>query len=475
MMKTMAQRTTYRVFGKDLYSPDVLAGDPLSKIPRATLLVVDDAAGVTKLIDDGYDLSVCPFLKDAVYGVGKGGAAVLLVFSDKTLIHASMTVYNGTACVDRAAIKAAPSGAGYIGPCYTDPAQRGRGIYPYVLGKACAFLRSKGKRTAVISTKETNSASVKGILKAGFDPIASVDCSRFLFWKTYRSVPVPTGNRGAADAKTPRDSNAVAARYRNESLVRHWQVDETPESFSRLLHHLESRTRIRAYFEDAMRSLGLDGARFPDGVVAADIGAGVCWTSGIMARHPNVRTVYAVDPSANRLAHGRFVARHFGVEDKVRIVQGTFAEPNVPEKVDVVVLCGSLHHCFDGQMGQLFSNIQRLLKPGGSVLIACEHYVTPLWIAKKFLSYARHFSRRAELYYYPLSKLRSPEPFGGEHWRTRGELERIFAANGFDARFRVHPGDMCRDKPTVYHRIGWRYYHAILTPRVAAGTGGAVR
>ena len=256
--------------------------------------------------------------------------------------------------------------------------------------------------------------------------------------------------------------NQYAPRFKNENLAIHWQVDETKESFDRLLYHLEVRSNFRPYFEEALEHLDLNNDRYRDGIVVADIGAGVCWTSALLAKHPKARLVYAVDPSDNRLNHARFVIKHFGVEDKVKIINGTFLEPNVPEKVDMILLCGSLHHCLDGQLPGLFSNMRRLLKSNGRVLIANEHYVNWIWSLKRLLNYLRHFYNWPELFYYSLGKLRAPHPLDGEHWRIRKELKKIFKDYGFSAQFFIHDGDLCKDKPTLYHRMGWRYYHAIL-------------
>lgn len=253
-----------------------------------------------------------------------------------------------------------------------------------------------------------------------------------------------------------------ASRFKDEDLAPHWQVDDTKESFERLLRHLEKKTRIKPYFEEALRHLDIDSVNFPAGAVVIDMGAGISWTSGMLACYDKVKRVYAVDPSENRLRHAQSVVRHFGVEDKVKIVVGTFLEPNVSEKADLFIMCASIHHCYDHQLEGLFKNVKHLLRPGGMVLLTNEHYVNWFWIFKRVLSYIRHFKNRSKLHYYPLRNLRAPHPFGGEHWRTRGELEKIFADNGFMARFFVHDDDMGMDKPTPYHRAGWRYYHAIL-------------
>lgn len=254
------------------------------------------------------------------------------------------------------------------------------------------------------------------------------------------------------------NNTAISKHFMDEKLKIHWQVDQTPESFRRLLYHLEVKTSVRPCFEEAVNRLWLDGRK--DAVVA-DIGSGTCWTSAIIAKHDNIRLVYAVEPSLNRLKCASFVIRHFGVEKKVMLVSGTFLNPNVPEKVDYVVLCSSLHHCYDRDMAGLFLNIKNMLKPGGAVLVANEHYIDWLWILKRVLSYAKHYAKRSKLYYYPIKKLRQPDP-SGNHWRTKRQLMSIFESNGFIPEFHFHEGDMSKDKPTFLGTLGWHYYNAIL-------------
>lgn len=255
----------------------------------------------------------------------------------------------------------------------------------------------------------------------------------------------------------------ISTKFLNEDLGIHWQVDESKESFERLLYHLEVKTNEKPFFEEALRHLNLDDDSFTKGLVAADIGAGVCWPSAILATHPKVRLVYAVEPSVNRLKHAHFVIKHFGIESKIKIIRGTFLEPNIPEKVDLILLCGSLHHCYDEDLTELFLNMKRLLKSDGTILITNEHYIDWIWVFKRLLSYAKHFTDRTKLYFYPLNKLRAPDPIGGNHWRFRKELEAVLKEHGFAVRFFMHNGYLLhRDKPMIYQRMGWHFYHAIL-------------
>lgn len=255
----------------------------------------------------------------------------------------------------------------------------------------------------------------------------------------------------------------VAPRYNNESLPIHWQVDATRKSLDRLFRHLDVVTNIKPYFDEALARLNLDDDRFATGLVITDIGAGICWTSAILAKHPKVKRVYAVDPSINRLKHARFVAKHFGVSDKLKIQEGSFLEPNIPEKVDLVLLSGSLHHCRNEEIPGLFLNIRQLLKPGGEILITGEHYMGRIWVLKRLLRYFYRFRNRSTLGY-SIGNLRAPGPFSGDHWRARKELEKMFKVNGFKARFFVHKGLASKNEFSFYRKLGWNCYYAILQP-----------
>jgi protein-L-isoaspartate O-methyltransferase len=255
----------------------------------------------------------------------------------------------------------------------------------------------------------------------------------------------------------------VPERFIDEELADHWRVDETPESFAGLCNQLENKTNFRPFFETAFRDPAL--ADLPDGALVADIGAGVCWTSALMALDPRVRKVYAVEPSAARRASAPHIAAHFGVvPDKVVVLDGTFQDPKIPEPVDLVLMSGSFHHCSDETMPGLFDNVRAMLRPGGRVLVANEHYVGPLWAFRRLLSWGKNLLLRGRWMYYWPGNLHAPDPFDNEHWRRRAEVERIFARAGFTARITPVPGDLCKDKPTWFDRLGWTYYYAVLTP-----------
>jgi len=71
----------------------------------------------------------------------------------------------------------------HIGPCYTAPSHRGRGIYRKVLRGICADRRETNSR-AYMMVHEDNLPSIRGIEAAGFRHIGSVERTALL--KVYR-------------------------------------------------------------------------------------------------------------------------------------------------------------------------------------------------------------------------------------------------------------------------------------------------
>lgn len=101
-----------------------------------------------------------------------GKAQICYVQSGNDIIHTSYVI---PACakfpfMDRNDLE--------IGPCYTYPAFRGKGIYPKVLSEIC---RRRGNDTSsfYMIVDETNLPSIRGIEKAGFVRCGSVQKSKF--------------------------------------------------------------------------------------------------------------------------------------------------------------------------------------------------------------------------------------------------------------------------------------------------------
>ena len=60
----------------------------------------------------------------------------------------------------------------YVGDCFTLDAKRGRGIYPCGLAALGRSLRVEGKRRLYLFVERENLASIRSVLKTGFEPVA---------------------------------------------------------------------------------------------------------------------------------------------------------------------------------------------------------------------------------------------------------------------------------------------------------------
>ncbi|MFH1618105.1 MAG: class I SAM-dependent methyltransferase [Candidatus Margulisiibacteriota bacterium] len=252
----------------------------------------------------------------------------------------------------------------------------------------------------------------------------------------------------------------VAERFVKEKLADHWKVDGSSESFALLLEHIEKTANFRSFFEEALNTafIELDSLKKKDNLVVYDVGSGVSWTSAIMARYNRIKHLYAVDPSEERLKHAKYIMRHFQVpEGKADLITGTFSKFPAPEKADMIVYAASFHHCYDSGLQSLFSRAKEILAPGGIILITNEHYVNRFFIMKRIFE-----ALKGKHLFSDLRNIRAPHPFDGEHWRTRGEINDIFAQNEFRFNIHVHTGDLCKDKKNLISKLAFKYYYAIL-------------
>ena len=69
-----------------------------------------------------------------------------------------------------------------IGNCVTDNAYRGQSIYPKMIYRIATEQLKNGKNEVFIIVNADNTASIRGIEKAGFEMYASVKAKRFLMF-----------------------------------------------------------------------------------------------------------------------------------------------------------------------------------------------------------------------------------------------------------------------------------------------------
>lgn len=107
-----------------------------------------------------------------------------------------------------------------------------------------------------------------------------------------------------------------------------------------------------------------------------DVGAGVCWSSAIVANIGSVEQVTAIDYSEHRLnSIAPIVLEQFGTNpSKVRGIKGDFLDyPFKENSFDVILFCQSLYMFPD--LSSTLNKVFSLLKPKGHLIVACERIV----------------------------------------------------------------------------------------------------
>lgn len=136
-------------------------------------------------------------------------------------------------------------------------------------------------------------------------------------------------------------------------------------------HHFDPAESAKL-FDDPAR----DAWQMPDRVIAAlglrpgqivaDIGSGTGYFSVRLARSATTPKVYGADiePEMVKYLRGRACKEGLG---NVFSVQASADSPNLPERVDLVLIVDTYHHIGDRET--YFRKLQRSLRPGGRIAI----------------------------------------------------------------------------------------------------------
>ena len=98
-----------------------------------------------------------------------------LVETGGRIAHASWVTTSGAWTAELGCLVTPPAGSAYVYESFTDPALRGRGIYPFALSCICAQLSSQEIDEVWIGVDATNAPSLRAITKAGFEPAFALD------------------------------------------------------------------------------------------------------------------------------------------------------------------------------------------------------------------------------------------------------------------------------------------------------------
>ena len=106
------------------------------------------------------------------------GTACYLVMTDDRAVHATWCTTTGAWTREIGALLVPPDGDAYVYESYTRPEVRGRGVYPYALGQIAADLSRHAVKRVWVAVEASNSASLRAVAKAGFEPSFAIGYRR---------------------------------------------------------------------------------------------------------------------------------------------------------------------------------------------------------------------------------------------------------------------------------------------------------
>lgn len=163
--------TTYNIYEINLKE---IVTEVKPKAEDCSVAIANSYDQIKILLSEGINFTADPEFDS--YGTGfDNGAFLFLVSIGGRLAHTSWVALRHDEAVFDNIFREIDFGeAGYVGPCNTFEQFRGRNLYPYALSKIFDFIRGRGIGRVVISTRNSNTASIRGIIKAGFMPFCTV-------------------------------------------------------------------------------------------------------------------------------------------------------------------------------------------------------------------------------------------------------------------------------------------------------------
>ena len=107
-----------------------------------------------------------------------------------------------------------------------------------------------------------------------------------------------------------------------------------------------------------------------------DIAAGNCWAAKYLFQFGDIEHLTCMDYSYHRLIDiGPHVIEHYNIpKDRVTLAYGSFYEIKIKDSsIDFIFMCQAFHHASSPDL--LLSEISRVLKYGGIVIIVGEHVI----------------------------------------------------------------------------------------------------
>jgi ubiquinone/menaquinone biosynthesis C-methylase UbiE len=159
-----------------------------------------------------------------------------------------------------------------------------------------------------------------------------------------------------------------------------------------------------------------------------DLAAGIGWTSALLSKLPCVAEVHAVEISRHRLEllFPHAVTMFAAQADKIHRYLGSFYDIQLSKQsMDVVYLSQAFHHA--ERPLHLLTECDRILKPGGRILIIGEPGITRRQVARRFLATIIRSGKIVTDFY----QLFPPDRESGDHYYRVADYYFMFRSSGY--------------------------------------------
>ena len=250
------------------------------------------------------------------------------------------------------------------------------------------------------------------------------------------------------------DSNAKRLKYfdywNDEKLEQKKAFYLQDGDFLKMENYLQKSCFLEN-LKKCIRALKTDFKRELEGT-GIDLAAGTLWAVPHLLSLEKVDKLYCLEYSKHRLFKiGPKVLEHYNVPlEKVVLVYGNFYDLKLENNsLDFVFLSAAFHHA--NRSDKLLSEIRRVLKPKGIVIIIGEHIINYHEVYK---AYFKHILKFFISLFIPItvqqklfkksfcvnklipksSELFSPDSILGDHYYTVKEYKTLFSKYGFKIR-----------------------------------------
>lgn len=193
-----------------------------------------------------------------------------------------------------------------------------------------------------------------------------------------------------------------------------WIADGSETAYARLRAHLESSGLMRDYRVGEAYVSNLKSS----GLCVADLASGIGWTSSLLSKLPNVGKVHAVEVSQHRLEllFPRAMTMFGGDWAKITRNLGSFYQLKFDDaSLDIVFLSSAFHHAENPL--RLLTEIDRVLRPGGRVILIGETHISDWAVARRITKILLTRRRLTTNFF----ELFPPEDEMGDHYYRKSD------------------------------------------------------